>query len=77
MRVRAFGAEPADSLLASGAVALTSIDVLLSDITGQVIDVRRQTPPGAGAPTRTAGEAERISAALAAEDQDDEETVGP
>jgi 2-C-methyl-D-erythritol 4-phosphate cytidylyltransferase len=72
MRVRAFGEEPPESLLASKAVALTSIDVLVSDVTGQVIDVRRQNPPGSGARTRTAGEAERISAALT--EQDDEES---
>ncbi len=69
MRVRAFGEEAPESLLASGAVALTSIDVLLSEITGQVIDVRRQTPPGSGVRARTAGEAERVSAALAAAEE--------
>ena len=64
--------------LGSGAVALTSIDVLLSDITGQVIDVRRQTPPGSGVRARTAGEAERVSAALeAAEERVDEEDTAP
>ena len=40
MRTRAFGDEPAGSLLTARAVALTSIDVLLADISGQVVDVR-------------------------------------
>ncbi|MFI9082108.1 D-ribitol-5-phosphate cytidylyltransferase [Streptomyces sioyaensis] len=44
MRSKAFGGEPADSLLTSRAVALSSLDVLLSSLTGQVIDVRRQDP---------------------------------
>jgi len=50
MRLRAFGAEPPGTLLSSMAVALTSIDVLVSDLTGHVIDVRRIDPlAGAGA----------------------------
>ena len=78
MRVRAFGEEAPESLLAAGAVALTSIDVLLSDITGQVIDVRRQAPPAPGVRSRTAGEAERVSAALAAaEEQVTDEDPSP
>jgi 2-C-methyl-D-erythritol 4-phosphate cytidylyltransferase len=40
MRERAFGEEPADTLLSPRAVAQTSLDVLISDLTGQVIDVR-------------------------------------
>ncbi|GGP94014.1 bifunctional cytidylyltransferase/SDR family oxidoreductase [Streptosporangium pseudovulgare] len=40
MRVRAFGEEPAHTLLSPRAVAETSLDVLISDITGHVIDVR-------------------------------------
>ncbi|GAA1273090.1 pyrophosphorylase [Planotetraspora silvatica] len=40
MRLRAFGEEPEGSLLTSQAVAETSLDVLVSDLTGQVIDVR-------------------------------------
>ncbi|MEU3827120.1 bifunctional cytidylyltransferase/SDR family oxidoreductase [Streptomyces sp. NPDC029080] len=44
MRTKAFGAEPAGSLLSSEAVAGTSLDVLLSELTGHVIDVRRQDP---------------------------------
>ncbi|MBO3745104.1 bifunctional cytidylyltransferase/SDR family oxidoreductase [Streptosporangiaceae bacterium NEAU-GS5] len=40
MRLRAFGDEPAGTLLSSADVARTSIDVLLSNLTGQVIDVR-------------------------------------
>jgi 2-C-methyl-D-erythritol 4-phosphate cytidylyltransferase len=49
MRVRAFGDEPADSLLTSEAVARTSIDVLLSGRTGQVIDVRLESSVGSAA----------------------------
>ena len=41
MRERAFGAEPEDTLLRSEGVALTVLDLLASDTTGQVIDVRR------------------------------------
>ena len=49
MRTRAFGAEPPETLLSSMPVALTSIDVLVSDLTGQVIDVRRIDPTAGGA----------------------------
>jgi 2-C-methyl-D-erythritol 4-phosphate cytidylyltransferase len=42
MRLRAFGQEDPDTLLSSQAVAQTSIDTLLTDITGQVVDVRRK-----------------------------------
>jgi len=63
MRTKAFGAEPEGSLLSSKAVALTSIDVLMSDLTGHVIDVRR-VEPGAHAMSRTELEASRIAAAL-------------
>lgn len=44
MRTKAFGEEPADSLLTSDAVARTSLDVLLGEQTGQIIDVRRDDP---------------------------------
>lgn len=44
MRSKAFGAEPAGDLLAATEVAQTSVDVLVSAVTGQVIDVRRPTP---------------------------------
>lgn len=64
MRTAAFGREPAGSLLSSQAVALTSVDVLLSDLSGQVVDVRR-VEPGATGRSRTAGEASLIAAALA------------
>ncbi|WP_169986220.1 bifunctional cytidylyltransferase/SDR family oxidoreductase [Microbispora sp. H10836] len=40
MRLRAFGDEPAGTLLSPAAVARTSLDVLLSRLTGQVVDVR-------------------------------------
>ena len=42
MRFNAFGKEPKDSLLDPYVVANACIDTLLSDITGQVIDVRRK-----------------------------------
>jgi 2-C-methyl-D-erythritol 4-phosphate cytidylyltransferase len=42
MRSKAFGQEPAGSLLASEIVAETALDVLLSSGTGHVIDVRRE-----------------------------------
>lgn len=41
MRTRAFGEEPEHTLLAAETVAQSSLDVLLSSLTGQVIDVRR------------------------------------
>ncbi|MDP9433866.1 MAG: bifunctional cytidylyltransferase/SDR family oxidoreductase [Actinomycetota bacterium] len=41
MRLHAFGEEPEDSLLDSEFVAATTLDVLVSNLTGQVIDVRR------------------------------------
>ena len=42
MRFKAFGKEPEDSLLAPEKVAEASLKTLLSDLTGQVIDVRRE-----------------------------------
>ncbi|MGY1692256.1 SDR family NAD(P)-dependent oxidoreductase [Geodermatophilus sp. SYSU D01105] len=42
MRTKAFGDEPADSLLTSEAVAETSLDVLISAFTGHIVDVRRE-----------------------------------
>ncbi len=41
MRFNAFGREPADTLLKAEKVAEASLKTLLSDLTGQVIDVRR------------------------------------
>ena len=41
MRVQAFGEEPEGTLLDSEMVAATTLDVLVSRLTGQVIDVRR------------------------------------
>ncbi|MEU7408531.1 bifunctional cytidylyltransferase/SDR family oxidoreductase [Streptomyces sp. NPDC042638] len=49
MRTKAFGAEPAGTLLSSEAVAGTSLDVLLSELTGHVIDVRQQDPTAGAA----------------------------
>jgi 2-C-methyl-D-erythritol 4-phosphate cytidylyltransferase len=42
MRTKAFGQEPAGTLLTSQAVAETSLDVLISTWTGHIIDVRRE-----------------------------------
>ncbi|WP_425086116.1 SDR family NAD(P)-dependent oxidoreductase [Streptomyces hainanensis] len=65
MRTKAFGQEPAGSLLSSEAVATTSLDVLLSTMTGHVIDVRQQDPT---ADASSAGSFERaLAAALNAE----------
>ncbi|MFU8849828.1 D-ribitol-5-phosphate cytidylyltransferase [Micromonospora sp. SL1-18] len=59
MRTKAFGEEPEHTLLSAEAVAQASLDVLVSDLTGQVIDVRRApgelaatvgTQPGAQSP---------------------------
>jgi len=47
MRTRAFGAEPAGTLLSSAEVARTSLDVLLSGQTGHIIDIRREEGPAA------------------------------
>ena len=54
MRTQAFGQEPEHTLLAAEAVARASLDVLISHLTGQVIDVRRA--PGAPAPREAADE---------------------
>lgn len=51
MRTRAFGAEPAGTLLSSTEVARQSLDVLLSGQTGHVIDIRRADGPAALAVT--------------------------
>lgn len=42
MRSRAFGEEPPGTLLASAEVARQSLDVLLSGLTGHVVDIRRE-----------------------------------
>jgi len=44
MRSKAFGVEPPSSLLDARTVARTSLDVLISDQTGHIIDVRREDP---------------------------------
>jgi ribitol-5-phosphate 2-dehydrogenase (NADP+) / D-ribitol-5-phosphate cytidylyltransferase len=45
LRSKAFGNEPASTLLSARAVALASIDTLISNATGHVIDVRRDGSP--------------------------------
>jgi 2-C-methyl-D-erythritol 4-phosphate cytidylyltransferase len=64
MRTKAFGVEPPEDLLDAQSVARTSIDVLIADVSGQVIDVRRP------APTVTArhGAAEAVADQVAAEE---------
>jgi ribitol-5-phosphate 2-dehydrogenase (NADP+) / D-ribitol-5-phosphate cytidylyltransferase len=47
MRTKAFGVEPAGTLLRSAEVARKSLDVLLSGQTGHVIDIRREEGPAA------------------------------
>jgi 2-C-methyl-D-erythritol 4-phosphate cytidylyltransferase len=54
MRTKAFGQEPADSLLESTAVARASVDTLLSSGTGHVIDLRRIDPIETAMQTGTA-----------------------
>ena len=44
MRTKAFGEEPPGTLLESREVAVRSIDVLLSDETGLIVDIRRDDP---------------------------------
>jgi 2-C-methyl-D-erythritol 4-phosphate cytidylyltransferase len=70
MRTKAFGQEPEGSLLSSKAVALTTLDLLLSNLTGHVIDVRREEPSSIGR-SRSASEATRIAEALANIGSDD------
>jgi 2-C-methyl-D-erythritol 4-phosphate cytidylyltransferase len=60
MRTKAFGQEPAGTLLSSEAVARASLDVLVSPLTGHVIDVRQQDP------TKPARQANGVEQALAA-----------
>ncbi|MET9952056.1 bifunctional cytidylyltransferase/SDR family oxidoreductase [Streptomyces sp. NPDC006339] len=47
MRTNAFGQEPAGSLLSSETVARSALDVLVSRMTGHVVDVRQQDPTSA------------------------------
>ncbi len=47
MRTKAFGEEPAGTLLSSEKVARQSLDVLLSGQTGHIIDIRREDGPAA------------------------------
>jgi 2-C-methyl-D-erythritol 4-phosphate cytidylyltransferase len=75
MRTRAFGDEPPNSLLSSQVVALASIDVLISDLTGHVIDVRRQDPLG-GDGARPLGEVDYIVGAVAEAEERAEEESG-
>jgi 2-C-methyl-D-erythritol 4-phosphate cytidylyltransferase len=70
MRTKAFGDEPAGDLLESSVVAQTSVDVLVAEVTGQVIDVRRPAPTVAtsrGAAEAVAAEVEMQEAAAEVE----------
>lgn len=71
MRTKAFGQEPSGSLLTSESVALSSLDVLLSEMTGHVIDVRKQDPTSSPA-QRSAFEAalESVLLTQTAEEQE-------
>ena len=42
MRVKSFGSEPEESLLNPEVVAITSVNTLISTLTGEVVDVRRE-----------------------------------
>ncbi len=44
MRTKAFGEEPAGSLLDSEVVARASLDVMISGLTGHVVDIRKDDP---------------------------------
>ncbi len=63
MRTHAFGKEPAGTLLSSKVVALTALDVLLSDFSGRVIDVRR-VEPKEGSMTRSVADVDAVLNAL-------------
>jgi 2-C-methyl-D-erythritol 4-phosphate cytidylyltransferase len=65
MRVQAFGEEPEGTLLASEAVASTVMDVLASNLTGHVVDVRRESVDSLG---RAVSEPDRVAEAVAAEE---------
>lgn len=58
MRTAAFGDEPLGTLLSAEVVAETALDVLASDLTGLVVDVRRETP------TTVTTEGDAVRAAL-------------
>jgi 2-C-methyl-D-erythritol 4-phosphate cytidylyltransferase len=69
MRVQAFGEENPDTLLSADAVARASIDVLISELTGQVIDVRRA--PGQPSDVRVEiGDAEPSDTVVALDDDE-------
>jgi 2-C-methyl-D-erythritol 4-phosphate cytidylyltransferase len=67
MRTRAFGEERAQDLLDAADVAQTSVDVLVADVTGQVIDVRRPLT-AVVAPASGAGEGVAVQAELREEE---------
>lgn len=60
MRTRAFGMEPESMLLTANEVARTSVDVLVSNVTGHIFDVRRDqsAPPATEVVVATVAPAE-------------------
>lgn len=74
MRTKAFGEEPPETLLSAAAVAKSTLDVMVSDLTGQVVDVRR-VMPGSTSSSTTEREAHLIEAALAEADRADATNV--
>ncbi|MEU8262542.1 bifunctional cytidylyltransferase/SDR family oxidoreductase [Micromonospora sp. NPDC048999] len=65
MRTKAFGEEPEHTLLSAEAVARASLDVLISELTGQVIDVRRAPgEPVAAVPTQPAAADDELSSGV-------------
>jgi 2-C-methyl-D-erythritol 4-phosphate cytidylyltransferase len=58
MRTRAFGAEPPETLLTSDVVATASLRVLVSGLTGHVVDIRREDPLSSHAAAASAAAAE-------------------
>lgn len=69
MRVKAFGEEPADTLLSANEVARTAVDVLIDDTTGLIIDVRR-APGGHTLSEERSPEQDPITAAAAEAEED-------
>lgn len=75
MRTKAFGVEPEGTLLESNTVALSALDVLMTDMTGHVIDVRRESPRQARR-SRSDAEAARIASAIIAVGSGQEDNGG-
>ncbi len=61
MRTKAFGDEPAGSLLESGEVARASLDTLISGETGHIVDIRRVDPLGSHQAAAESSAADAVS----------------